>query len=246
MNDNSQNIFSNYLENDKHISTSKASRKMTAFMKEAMQKNSMIDLVRSIREQCGLPLEGLDIEGYKTFISNAFDGSNIEAIGKVSENAQKICKQLDVSGKWVSTMETFIFTGKFDIENLTDNLVAVFDINYPPFSSGDGTRPKSLEGINPILISVSPYAGSNEIKEYITNMYKKVIEPLQKQYRNENSKIGKVRAKKPETQELYDFVELHKDKNDLAIQKLVREKFGKPMVYNDISKIKSIIKQRRS
>ncbi len=75
----------------------------------------------------------------------------------------------------------------------------------------------------PVSIAISPYASINEIIDFVRRS-KDSIRHLQSKYKNQDSKIGKIRTRS--TQERNAFVLEHKDKPRKKISEMVRKKYG--------------------
>ncbi len=177
----------------------------------------------------------------------------VKKLKEFTEEIGKLCKKYHLHCvEWARTIEIYLIYNK--IEQPSDynshNLCLVCDLVADKAAAGlekirslgmTGEFEKYDDFTYPIAIKISPYAGENDIVDYIKKIYTLEIKPRQERYRDKNCKIGKIKSKNQLIQKRNQFIYQNRDKTGKEIKQLVIEKFGKDLPkylpYEYISKI---------
>lgn len=218
---------------------------------ESMEQNkSFMARIKELRKSIGLNIKGLPAPRNSGIISN--DYSII--FSKLSEKDEStyydkvaiIANEynLEIFGNVLEyyilygSIEPFIRFGSVNIAQIFD-LQEIFYDDYKrinPFSSRIGEL-ENTQGELPIVILINPYMSQRDILDFIKKTYKDWIEPIQKDYKNENTPLGRARRKSSFVKKRNEFIFKNKNKPASEIVSLVNSKFGQLLDYTYINKI---------
>lgn len=183
----------------------------------AVQRMIRSDYIQSImvklRSKYKIPLGGYP-ENERTNDQNYylpaiwFKEASEKKFYRLSQDIKNICRRLGINYmEWDEVLYLYLFFGKLEVppgyQNMF-NLFSVDDAPKPPKGSGESEEFDFLS--YPIVLRVSAYASCRDIVNYVNQVYKVGIEPLQKKHQRAGSIIGKARAANPHVEERNDFV----------------------------------------
>jgi len=138
-------------------------------------------------------------------------------------SADSLRQELELDFMWILTIADYILHNELRWHSSFGGLIEVTD---------EGA------GLRPVSIRVSPYAKPTDIVDYIEKAYKTEIEPIQKKYKKATGWIGRFNKKNTQLQKVRDFVFKNRAVSSKKLATMVRERFGKPIDYTYVSKIR--------
>lgn len=239
----------------KRKSTSaKAQDKMAHYLSSLLGDKEFLDAVAEIRRMFGIPKNGFEeeLEDEVSFVDKLppyMDKREEET--SFEREVDFLASRHNLSLPWIDAVTKYVLYGQFFLEEI-EPLVQWIDFsqalaeqaqyNEEPLLGEDKKEIdiNILENIAegfPIGIFISPNATRNDIIDYVKKYYITQVEPAQIKYRDEGSKIGKVRGRSEKVRERDNFIYEHKDLSSKKITTLVRERFGDTLEYDYINKI---------
>lgn len=225
----------------------KGSTKLWNFFLAMSETDEFNKMIAEIRQEYGIPKDGFSTFEKKLNWENAIADEN-DRLGRDIEIAKKIDKICDkFNARFLSSqfvIENFLYFNKIMLNpySFANNLCYISDLKddktlfeFNVMDSAD---------VYPIVMGISPYARQRDILDFVKKIYKIGIEPLQKQYKSVDAKIGKIKSKNPDIQKRNKFIYENRNKSIKEIRALLANK----KVYLDdghISKILSLERKRR-
>ena len=191
--------------------------------------------IRSLRKKYKIPPEGFSKIDHNDFLRWS-EKHNETFSKKIFNDVYKLCEGFFLPKEWWKAVMEALFHDSEDITDLGFGSVPGLCI----VSTKEGKRNKSY----PVSLEISPYASKRDIINFIEITYSNEIEPKQKRYRKEASRIGKVKSKNIDTQRRNDFIYKNRHLSLVEIRKLLAKK----KIFMDdghIAKIRSLEEKRR-
>lgn len=241
--------FNNNIQSHKE---SKGSQKLWNYFLEITKKDYYKNLIVELREKYKIPKDGFkpDKDGFCHFppLNSILYNNTAEENELRNEIIEKICKKYQL--RWFDFSDVIMgYLFYNELSRLEDWglyelcwIQNIVDEKKHPF---EPSTQQDFDSAFPIAIRISPYASQRDIIDYIKNKENwEIISANQKQYKDPNTKIGKVKSKKQSIQERNNLIFENKDKPLKEIRELLTDK---DIFLDDghISKIISLEKQTR-
>lgn len=228
-------------------------QKVLNYVEELSDKPSFQTDLAEFRESVGIPKKG-------------FREKDIPSSGDIDIEYPKVWSAIHEDGFWESFREKRDrFFRKYTIPTGGGHIMKdyiLYNIIKLPQTSGGlikiNTTYQLIEAFNesgkfddqeyPILLQISPYAGVNDIKDFISGAFIPVIKPLQEQFKKKGVRLGKARKKdrNSASKKVRDLVYKHRNLTLKEIAKILKEKGYGNYNQSDVAKIKSTEKKIRA
>ena len=237
---------------NKAMST-KGFRKILYYYLDIIQNEKFLKDVLKLRKKHGIPKECYPFGEVKEvrkypFSSETDHKLRDKQVKAFTADVSSLCRDYDIPVRgWQEVLEGFVIFGEIIIPRLLNayNFCMTMDHKEKTAIGIGKVKQKDIKDY-PVSILISPDASKNDILDYIKAMYKYDIEPIQKKYRKKDSVIGKTRKRSRGVRERNQFIyeNAHLPRKDLTAQ--VNELFGTTLGYEEINKILSQERKKRS
>lgn len=219
-----------------------ARKKIRNYALAIFQSAEFIEELADIRRKHGIPENG-----YGGNISK--DSPTKEtSLKKIEKDIEVLCKKYKLHYvDWFQDVEHLLYFDEFeDIFDLNSkSLLLISDLVYEKTDPYSAETQEQDDKHFPIALKISPYATRRDIIDFIKKKYKLFILPLQKNYREDSTRIGKLRLRNEKITKRNNFIYKNRTLPRKDIVKLVSKEFGEVLDYGHISKIISLENQRR-
>ena len=240
-----------YRENIEPYLKSRGVQKMWNYFIEITKTEYFQNFIKDIRQKYGIPINGFKMHNKEIGIpAETVVLSKAQDEELKNEIITRICEKYRLHYfDYYDVIEFYIFynilrplneIGACGLFRVSD----VIDEKNEPFGE---LFQRSDDMAYPIAIMISPYASQRDLIDFIKNkvVWEKEIKFLQDKYKDDNVKIGKVKAKDEKIQKRNDFIYDHRDLPRKQIMSLVHKEFGVVLDYGHIAKIISLENQKR-
>lgn len=233
-----------YKDGEDYFSKSRSTQKMWNYFLYITEKDHYKKTISQLREKYGIPENGFKTG--RVFSSPPKGFTEYKKLHK--EVADIICRKYHLHlADYAEVISEYILHNYLQPVSYYEacGLFLVSDI-LSDKEEGENSFTESDDIAYPIAIRISPYASQRDLIDYVTNktVWKKEIEFLQKKYRDNTIKIGKIKRKNKTIQDRNLFIYQNRDKSIKEIRKLLAQK----KIYLDdghISKIISLENRKR-
>lgn len=196
--------------NTKAFYKTKGFKKLWYYVCAIIKKDKFQEYIKDLRNEYKIPIKGFHIETDEWIHppKQWLHAKNRSALNKIRKNLRKTCLHYSLLPRdWMDILESYLFYNKLFISLEPDekNLCFVSDALTKMDSLGR-TITKDESTIYPIILHISPYASKRDVLNYIEDIYKTEISPLQKKHQKTDISIGKHRKKNKLIQERNKFI----------------------------------------
>ena len=204
-------------------------KKIVNFLVDLVKKDKFSAFAKLLRNKYSIPIGGFVIDKFPcSCIPEEWNYKHDSVkIKELRKEIKDFCKPYRLSIKdWISVLEGYIFYNKIliSISHNSYNLCYTVDILKKKDSSGTELSKEDTNAY-PVGLLISPYATERDILDYVRNIYKTEIKPLQDKYKEGGLSfvIGKSKTKKGDIQKRNDLIYKNKDLSLKEISHLIRE-----------------------
>lgn len=225
--------------------TTQSHKKITYDYREILKSEKLWDFVKKSKEHINIPEDGLE-EG--TSILDYQDGEERLA-ALIHDISEFIASTKLYYSEWPNLpgfILNLILYNKEDIESLKgkNSLILTNDLSADCSGLFDGEIVNQINKLNlkelnrshPVVIRLSPYTTETQLRDYITNCFEFVIEPLLDKYKKPDSMVGtNKKSPKLQTEEINQFIIKNAKIPRKELRELIREKFGKDYLTHELN-----------
>lgn len=221
------------MKNEETISpneNAKGKKELINYISALIQADEFKNEIKKIRSECAIPKDGYSFKndnGRKRYTS-----ASVFLAWELSLKYQLFPVE------WADVFHNFILYNELLLPKEDHGGYSLCSINVERDDAG-----ASDKKVFPIVIRISPYASENVIVDFIKKNYSKYIKPLQTEFVDSSSKIGRIRTRRKTGRDKFIYEHRHLPRR--KITGLVHDKFNEHVDQGLVGKIISIQKNRR-
>ena len=176
-------------------------KKFLRYFEEVVNTKPFQKEVIRLRKKYQIPINGFD-SNTQVFPPENWIYRFSKKSYELKKEIEKLCSKNHLHYMdSILLLEPYIFYNRLDLENLVYER-GVFNLLHISDLAEEAREPYSKSFQNsdnlayPVAIRISPYASLRDILDFVKNVYKLSILPLQEQYRIKDVKIGKSKKRK--------------------------------------------------
>ncbi len=217
------------LEIKSKYTNSKDFRKAWNGFIDITESESFRELISKLRSKYEVPLKGFNPKNYLEYGSpkpNAWKhNDDFNKFVEFNKDVNKICNKYHLYYfSWARIISEIIFYNAIEdahfLEPFAPHLLYAERAKLDRMNNFTKNSLKEKDKAYPVVLRISPYAGRNDIIDYIKRYYSTLIKPLLDEYKDPTANLGRSKTKKSRTRLIADF--LYKNQ-DIFPRKKLRE-----------------------
>jgi len=248
------------------MNVSESEQKLFNFISEFIKSQRFQDKIKEIRKNLEIPKNGYLLpKNHEVFlvdfllitVHKYLPEFKVDKIKPLNLAIKGLVSEIPIADSSINNFFTLytlfnkefyeLFYGGLDITGLCKvediyDFIAEYQFIAPPEEAIEIIK-KHFEAY-PIVIKLNPSISQNALISFIKKHWTKIQFHLS-QYKNGQTKLGKLKKKNSKIAERDEFIYQNRDKNGKEIRGLVQEKFGVNLPYEYIPKIISREKNKR-